>query len=98
MSEQFVPEQLMKDYYTAYNSENSQALRAFYHDDVLMVSAQGESVGADAIIDTYQHLIDLFHDQMTPVKPGVKPTTIILMAYSTATGIILPKYVWILLM
>ena len=73
MSEQFVPEQLtseqlMKDYYTAYNSENSQALRAFYHDDVLMVSAQGESVGADAIIDTYQHLIDLFHDQMTPVN------------------------------
>ena len=61
-------EQLMRDYYATYNSENPQALRDFYHDDVLRVSAQGESVGADAIIATYQYLIDLFHDQMTPVN------------------------------
>lgn len=59
-------EQLMTNYYATYNSEDPVALRAFYHDDVLLVSAQGETVGVDAIIATYQYLIDLFFDKMTP--------------------------------
>lgn len=60
--------QLMQDYYKSYNSEDAVALRLFYHDDVVLVSAQGEQNGADAIIATYQYLTDLFYDQMTPTS------------------------------
>lgn len=56
----------MQRYYQTYNSEDPQGLRAFYHDDVVLASAQGETVGADGIIATYQYLIDQFSDQMTP--------------------------------
>ncbi len=60
--------ELMQAYYKTYNSEDSAALRKFYHEDVVLTSAQGEQNGADAIIGTYQYLIDLFHDQMTPTS------------------------------
>lgn len=60
--------QLMQDYYKSYNSEDAVALRRFYHDDVVLVSAQGEQNGADAMIATYQYLTDLFYDQMTPTS------------------------------
>lgn len=58
----------MESYYTTYNSENAEALRAFYADDVVLVSAQGELRGADAIIDTYRYITRQFHDQMTPLE------------------------------
>lgn len=59
-------EALMRDYYRTYNSEDATALRAFYADDVVLVSAQGELVGPDAILATYAHLTAQFEDRMTP--------------------------------
>ena len=60
--------ELFESYYRTYNSENPEALRGFYHDDVELSSAQGVLKGADAILDTYRYLISVFHDQMTPEK------------------------------
>lgn len=59
-------EQLMRDYYRTYNSEDPAALRAFYADDVVLVSAQGELRGPDAILGTYTFLTGQFFDRMTP--------------------------------
>ena len=53
-------------YYQTYNSENPDALRTFYADDVVLLSAQGEQRGVDAIVDTYRYLIANFEDRMTP--------------------------------
>lgn len=53
-------------YYRTYNSEDAQALQAFYHDDLVMVSAQGKQHGVQALLDTYHYLIDNFEDRMTP--------------------------------
>ena len=55
-------------YYRTYTSEDAEALRAFYADDVVMVSAAGETRGPEAILETYRYLISVFHDQMTPDK------------------------------
>lgn len=55
-------------YYSTYNSENAAALREFYADDVVLVSAQGELRGADAILDTYRFLTAQFYDHMTPTR------------------------------
>ena len=52
-------------YYQAYNSEDPNALKHFYADDVVLVSAQGEQRGLSAMLDTYHYLIDLFEDRMT---------------------------------
>jgi len=68
-------EQRMRDYYTTYNSENPTALRAFYADDVVLVSAQGETRGPDAIIGVYQYLTGQFLDQMTPTAISVSCDT-----------------------
>ena len=57
---------LMESYYATYNSEDADALRRFYADDVVLVSAQGELRGVDAIIETYRFLTGQFHDRMTP--------------------------------
>lgn len=57
----------MRSYYTTYNSENADALRAFYADDVVLVSAQGEVKGVEAMIDTYRYLTGQFYDRMTPL-------------------------------
>lgn len=55
-------------YYSAYNSEDPVALRRFYADDVVLVSAQGELRGADAILETYAFLTGQFTDHMTPTR------------------------------
>ena len=57
----------METYYTTYNSEDPQALRRFYADDVVLTSAQGELRGAEAILDTYRYLTAHCHDRMTPL-------------------------------
>jgi len=57
--------EFMESYYRTYNSEDPEALRAYYADDVVMVSAAGETHGADAILDSYRYLISVFHDKMT---------------------------------
>ena len=56
-------EALMRDYYRTYNSEDPAALRAFYHEDVVLVSAQGEMHGPDAILDSYRFLTGQFLDR-----------------------------------
>lgn len=55
-------------YYSAYNSEDPVALRRFYADDVVLVSAQGELRGAEAILETYAFLTAQFIDRMTPTR------------------------------
>jgi ketosteroid isomerase-like protein len=70
-------EQRMRDYYNTYNSENPTALRGFYADDVVLVSAQGETSGADAIIGVYQYLTAQFLDQMTPTAISINGDTAI---------------------
>lgn len=72
-----IHEQRMRDYYKTYNSENPTALRAFYTDDVVLVSSQGETQGADAIIGVYQYLTSQFLDQMTPTAITVSGDTAI---------------------
>lgn len=59
-------EQLMHDYYRTYNSEDPAALRNFYAPDVVLVSAEGEMRGPDAILGMYGYLIGQFRDRMTP--------------------------------
>ena len=68
-------EQLMRDYYLTYNSEDPAALRAFYADDVVLLSAQGELHGPDAILGTYGYLTSQFRDQMTPTDIAVAGDT-----------------------
>ena len=68
-------EQLMRDYYRTYNSEDPAALRAFYADDVVLVSAQGELRGPDAILGTYAFLTGQFFDRMTPTDIAVDGDT-----------------------
>lgn len=53
-------------YYQAYNSEDPEQLAAFYHEDVVLVSAQGEQRGRDAVLDTYRFITGSFRDRMTP--------------------------------
>ena len=59
-------------YYAAYNSEDPVALRRFYADDVVLVSAQGELRGADAILETYAFLTGQFFDHMTPTRIDIE--------------------------
>ena len=59
-------ETFMRGYYTAYNSANPERLAPFLADDVVLVSAQGESRGKEAYLATYRGIIALFTDQMTP--------------------------------
>lgn len=55
-------------YYSTYNSEDPAALRTFYADDVVLVSAQGELRGPDAILETYRFITSQFFDHMTPTR------------------------------
>ena len=66
---------IFEAYYRTYNSEDPEALAGFYADDVVMVSAAGESHGVDAILDTYRYLIANFHDQMTPESIAIDGDT-----------------------
>ncbi len=65
----------IESYYRTYNSEDAEALQAFYADDAVMVSAAGETQGAETILDTYRYLISVFHDQMTPDNIEISGTT-----------------------
>lgn len=56
----------MESYYATYNSEDPEALRAYYQPNVVLASAQGEQQGAESILETYRYLIAHFSDQMTP--------------------------------
>jgi hypothetical protein len=68
-------EQLMRDYYRTYNSEDPAALRGFYHDDVVLDSTQGELRGPEAILATYQYITGQFRDHMTPTRIAVDGDT-----------------------
>jgi len=57
---------MFEAYYRTYNSEDPDALAEFYADDVVMISAAGETHGVDAILDTYRYLTANFDDRMTP--------------------------------
>jgi len=59
-------EELMRSYYRTYNSEDPAALRNFYAEDVVLLSAEGEMRGPGAILAMYGYLIGQFSDQMTP--------------------------------
>lgn len=65
-------ETLMRRYYAAYNSEDPEALAAFYHRDCTLESAQGTLRGREAILDTYRTLTGMFEDRMTPI--GIEVT------------------------
>lgn len=62
---------LMGSYYAAYNSEDPEALAAFYHPDCTLESAQGTLRGREAILETYRTLIAMFEDRMTPTEINV---------------------------
>ena len=66
---------LMESYYQTYNAEDADALRAFYHPEVEFISAQGVQHGSDGIIATYQYLITMFHDKMTPTNIAISGDT-----------------------
>ena len=66
---------LMESYYQTYNAEDPDALRAFYHSEVEFISAQGVQHGPDGIIATYQYLIAMFHDKMTPTNIAISGDT-----------------------
>ena len=68
-------EEFMRGYYDAYNSGDPALLGAFLADDVVMVSAQGESRGKDAYLATYKAITAAFVDQMTPTAITVDGDT-----------------------
>ena len=61
----------MHAYYNTYNSEDAARLREFYHAEVILASAEGETRGADAIITAYQAVLADFRDQMTPANISI---------------------------
>lgn len=66
---------LFEQYYQTYNSEDPEALAAFYHRDVLLTSAQGVINGIDAVLDTYRAMIAMFQDRMTPIAIDINGAT-----------------------
>ena len=73
----------MEDYYKAYNSEDAEALAAFYHDDVELASAQGVMRGPKEILATYQYLTSNFHDKMTPESIEVSGNTAVVKIHDS---------------
>ncbi|WP_116365847.1 nuclear transport factor 2 family protein [Parahaliea mediterranea] len=61
-------EALMQRYYQTYNSDDPQALAAFYHPQVELHSAQGVMRGREAVLDTYRYLIGVFEDRMQATR------------------------------
>jgi len=59
-------EDMMRRYYEIYNSEDAEALAAFYHPGVQLTSAEGVLDGAQAILSTYCSITSRFRDQMQP--------------------------------
>lgn len=65
----------MEAYYAAYNSEDPERLRPFYHPEVELHSAQGVMHGPDAILQTYGWLTANFRDQMSPDRISISGAT-----------------------
>ena len=65
LQHEFVDAAFMEAYYAAYNSEDAVRLRAFYHPEVELHSAQGVMKGPEAILQTYGWLTANFRDQMS---------------------------------
>jgi hypothetical protein len=61
-----IDEAFVRDYYAAYNTEDPERLRPFYHPEVELHSASGVMRGPEAILQTYAWITARFHDQMTP--------------------------------
>ncbi|WP_372879054.1 nuclear transport factor 2 family protein [Spongiibacter marinus] len=57
---------IIEDYFRTYNSESPDALRDFYHPDIVLHTADGALRGPDAILAVYKHIIAQFYDHMTP--------------------------------
>ena len=55
-----------ESYYETYNREDPEALSEFYHQDVVIRTAQGDQTGRETLLGTYQYIISHFKDQMTP--------------------------------
>ena len=55
-----------ESYYKTYNSEDPKSLSEFYHEDVVIRSAQGEQTGKESLLNTYQYIISMLKDRMTP--------------------------------
>ncbi len=68
-------EAFMRGYYEAYNSEDPARLGRLLADDVVLVSAQGESHGKTAYLATYRGIIADFTDRMTPDQITVSGDT-----------------------
>ena len=54
-----------ESYYETYNNEDPKKLAEFYHEDVVIRSAQGEQTGKETLLGTYRYIISMFKDQMT---------------------------------
>ncbi len=58
--------EFFESYYETYNREDPEALSQFYHEDVVIRSAQMVQTGKEAMLGTYQYIISILRDQMTP--------------------------------
>lgn len=61
-------EAFFRSYYEAYNSGEPARLSALLHDDVILISAQGEVKGKSAYLEMYRTMTTLFDDKMRPEK------------------------------
>ena len=61
-------EELMRNYYEAYNSEDESRLAPLLAEEVELVSAAGTQTGRDAYLATYRYMIATFVDRMTPER------------------------------
>lgn len=59
-------EAFFRAYYTAYNTGDPAKIGALLHDEVVLVSSEGEMRGKTAYLDMYRMITGLFEDQMTP--------------------------------
>ncbi|GAB3279594.1 nuclear transport factor 2 family protein [Parahaliea aestuarii] len=68
-------EALMQRYYQTYNSEDAEALSAFYHPEVELHSAEGVMRGREQVLATYRYLVGLFEDRMHPTRVVMEGNT-----------------------
>ena len=65
LQHEVIDEAFMRAYYAAYNSEDPERLRAFYHPEVELHSASGVMRGPEAILQTYAWITARFEDRMS---------------------------------
>ncbi|WP_235829431.1 nuclear transport factor 2 family protein [Croceicoccus estronivorus] len=65
-------EDLIRSYYAAYNSVDSDRLSQLLDPQVELVSAMGTQFGRDAYLATYQFMTDQFIDVMEPQEIAVE--------------------------